>query len=111
MFIFADALDYVMLFNVYAMGFFDRRFTRKAYLFSSKYIHDQSGGRIPTNTVLDDLYRNFITFYRKELSYVPNVKSANKQEVNKLIHMLTEWLVNTNTLSVYGETDSKLKGC
>lgn len=40
MFIFADALDYVMLFNVYAMGFFDRRFTRKAYLFSSKYIHD-----------------------------------------------------------------------
>ncbi len=91
MFIFADSLDYVMLFNVYAMGYFDRRFTRKAYLFSSKYIHDQSGGRIPTDPILDDLYRNFITVYRSELSYVPNVKPANTQSVNAFIHLLTEW--------------------
>ena len=39
MFVFTDSLDYVMRFNVFAMGFFDRRFTRKQYLFSSQYIH------------------------------------------------------------------------
>ena len=37
---FVDANDWVMTFNVYAMGGFDTRFTSKTYLFSSGYYVD-----------------------------------------------------------------------
>ena len=42
---FADGNDWVMSFNVYAMGYFDKRMTPKAYLFSSNYMAVQSNGR------------------------------------------------------------------
>ena len=46
---FVDANDWVMAFNVYAMGHYDTRFTRKQYIFSSNYIKIQSGGAYKHN--------------------------------------------------------------
>ena len=57
---FVDANDWVMSFNVYAMGYFDTRFTHKAYLFSSNYFVQQSGGRYKRCKYLDALYHRFI---------------------------------------------------
>lgn len=77
LFVFADSLDFVMRFNVFAMGFFDRRFTRKQYIFSSQYIYTQSGGRIPKDERLDNLYRFFMDIYKDELVYAPTTKAPD----------------------------------
>ena len=57
---FVDANDWVMAFNVYAMGGFDNRYTSKTYLFSSGYYVAQSGGRYKRDSGLDSLYRAFL---------------------------------------------------
>ena len=57
---FVDANDWVMSFNVYAMGYFDTRFTSKAYLFSSNYMVQQSHRRYKRCPFLDALYSRFI---------------------------------------------------
>ena len=52
-----DSTEFIMAFNVYAMGYFERNFTQKPYLFSSQYVYQQSGGRYAKNELQDDLYR------------------------------------------------------
>jgi deoxyribodipyrimidine photolyase-like uncharacterized protein len=72
--VFADSLDSVMIFNVFAMGYFDRRFTHKQYVFSSQYAYSQSGGRLPRDDFVDDIYRRFVSIYRSQLKRAPRTK-------------------------------------
>ena len=60
---YADANDWVMAFNVYAMGYFDKRFTTKAYIFSSNYMVEQSHRRYKRCPYLDALYGRFISLH------------------------------------------------
>ncbi len=69
---YVDANDWVMSFNVYAMGYFDTRFTTKAYLFSSNYMVEQSKRRYKRCPFLDALYARFL-----EKNPQPRLRSSN----------------------------------
>ena len=77
---FVDANDWVMNFNTYAMGYFDKRFTSKPYLFSSNYIVEQSGNRYKRCEFIDSVYRRFLYKYPQKRQ--PAIESYNKQLAN-----------------------------
>ena len=84
---FVDANDWVMAFNVYAMGGFDTRYTSKAYLFSSGYYVAQSGSRYKRDHSLDSLYRAFLIKNPQPMRQGSEV--FDKQAVSDLIKIFT----------------------
>ena len=94
-----DSYDWVMVGNVYGMGYFSTNTMRKPYLSTSNYILKMSNYKKDGhwNEVWDSLFYNFLldnkeklkggaAFYLRNLTYIEK-KSNKKNFLNKAIYV------------------------
>ena len=89
-----DSYDWVMIGNIYGMGYYSTITTTKPYLASSNYITNMSSD-YKRNTVLDGLFYKFLfdkekllkggaSVYLRNLAYYKKLDKNKKNEINKI---------------------------
>ena len=89
-----DSYDWVMIGNIYGMGYYSTITTTKPYLASSNYITNMSSD-YQKNEILDGLFYKFLfdkekllkggaSIYLRNLAYYKKLDKNKKNEINKI---------------------------